>query len=75
VAKSIVVTAAFGRHEGAFAAFSNGLTNHGNHPPFKLVMHKKMARLMPHPAIVVQLCRHGYKQREGACQGKYPIPV
>ena len=35
MAKSIVVAAPFGGHESAFTTFTNGLTNHGNQPPFK----------------------------------------
>jgi hypothetical protein len=68
--QTVVVTTAFGGHEGTLTAFSNGLTNHGYHSPFHLFKHKKMARFMPHPAIYTFLCRHGYKQGETACQEK-----
>ena len=34
MAQTTVVTATFGGHKCAFSALANGLTNHGNHPPF-----------------------------------------
>jgi hypothetical protein len=39
--------------------------------PLSIINAQKMARFVPHPAIIVQLCPHGHKQRARACQGKY----
>ena len=49
MADTAVIAATFGCHKDTLTSIAHGLTNHGNHPPFKLFYSFLRAKKWPEP--------------------------